>query len=176
MARCQMHLSVRLPKVEPDVIQAPVTCPLRVGKRKTRPCAGRHFKLHQVACDKPLRDLRYPRVQAQRYRCLTCQRTFRVYPRGVSAAQQSSNLKALSVLLYVLGLSYQGVSDLLDALGQPVSKSTVYNNVQAAGAEAIRLRKQWLNGQAGTIQALGIDFTHVKRLGQDTIVAVATAI
>jgi hypothetical protein len=69
--------------------------------------------------------------------CLSCQRTFRVYPRGVSAAQQSSNLKALNVLLYVLGLSYQGVSDLLDALGQPVSKSTAYNNVQAAGAEAI---------------------------------------
>jgi transposase-like protein len=171
-----MHLSVRLPKVEPASIQAPVACPLRVGKRKRRLCAGRHFKLHQLHCDKPLRDLRHPRVEAQRYRCLTCQRTFRVYPRGVSAAQQSSNLKALSVLLYVLGLSYQGVSDLLDALGQPVSKATVYNNVQAAGAQAISLRQQWLSGQAGTVQALGIDFTHVKRLGQDTIVAVASSI
>jgi transposase-like protein len=171
-----MHLSVRLPKVEPDTIQAPVTCPFQVGKSKLRPCSGRHFKLHQIQCDKPLRDLRHQQVQAQRYRCLSCRRTFRVYPRGVSAAQQSSNLKALSVLLYVLGLSYQGVSDLLEALGQPVSKSTVYNNVQAAGAEAIRLRQQWLSGQAGTVQALGIDFTHVKRLGQDTIVAVATAI
>jgi transposase-like protein len=171
-----MHLSVRLPKVEPDVIQAPVTCPLRVGKRKTRPCGGRHFKLHQVACDKPLRDLRYPRVQAQRYRCLTCQRTFRVYPRGVSAAQQSSNLKALSVLLYVLGLSYQGVSDLLEALGQPMSKSTAYNNVQAAGARAIELRGQWLQQHGSSVKVLGIDCTHVKRLGQDTIVAVASAI
>jgi transposase-like protein len=94
----------------------------------------------------------------------------------VSAAQQSSNLKALSVLLYVLGLSYQGVSDLLDALGQGVSKTTVYDNVQAAGAEAIRLRQLWLSGQAGTVQALGIDCTHVKRLGQDTIVAVATSL
>jgi len=129
-----------------------------------------------VNCDKPLRDLRHERVRAQRYRCLSCQRTFRVYPRGVSAAQQSSNLKALSVLLYVLGLSYQGVSDLLDALGQAVCKTTVYDNVQAAGAEAIRLRQQWLSGQVGTVQALGIDFTHVKRLGQDTIVAVATSI
>jgi transposase-like protein len=171
-----MHLSVRLPKVEPDSIQAPVRCPFRIGKHKSRPCTGRHFKLHQLNCDKPLRDLRHPRVQAQRYRCLSCQRTFRVYPRGVSAAQQSSNLKALSVLLYVLGLSYQGVSDLLAALGQPLSKATIYNNVQAAGAQAISLRQQWLSGQAGTVQALGIDFTHVKRLGQDTIVAVATSI
>jgi transposase-like protein len=149
---------------------------LRVGKRKQRPGRGRHFKLHQVACDKPLRDLRHQRVRAQRYRCLSCQRTFRVYPRGVSAAQQSSNLKALSVLLYVLGLSYQGVSDLLDALGQPMSKSSAYNNVQAAGARAIELRGQWLQQHAASIKVLGIDCTHVKRLGQDTIVVVASAI
>jgi len=170
-----MHLSMRLPKVEPDSIQVPVTCPLRVGKRK-RPCGGQHFKLHQIGCDKPLRDLRHCQVQAQRYYCLTCQRTFRVYPRGVSAAQQSSNLKALSVLLYVLGLSYQGVSDLLDALGQPVSKTTAYNNVQAAGARAIELRKQWLQQHGASVKVLGIDCTHVKRLGQDTILAVASAI
>ena len=170
-----MHLSVRLPKVEPDSIQVPITCPLRVGKGK-RPCSGRHFKLHQVACDKPLRDLRHRQVQAQRYRCLSCQHTFRVYPRGVSAAQQSNNLKALSVLLYVLGLSYQGVSDLLDALGQPVSKSGAYNNVQAAGARALELRKRWLQQHGASVKVLGIDCTHVKRLGQDTILAVASAI
>jgi transposase-like protein len=171
-----MHLSVRLPQVVPDSIQTPVTCPWRVGKRPSRPCSGRHFKLHQVQCDKPLRDLRHQRVQSHRYRCLSCQRTFRVYPCGVSAAQQSSNLKALSVLLYVLGLSYLGVSDLLNALGQPVSKSTVYNNVQAAGARAIELRAQWLNQHGASIKILGIDCTHVKRLGEDTIVAVASAI
>jgi transposase-like protein len=171
-----MHLSVRLPKVEPNSIPSPVTCPCWVGKRKSRPCGGRHFKLHQVACDKALRDLRHSQVQAQRYRCLTCQRTFRVYPRGVSAAQQSSNLKALSVLLYVLGLSYQGVSDLLDALGQPLSKSTAYNNVQAAGTRAIALRGQWLQQHGASIKVLGIDCTHVKRLGQATIIAVASAI
>ena len=116
-----MHLSVRLPQVEPDSSEAPTNCPLWVGKRQQRRCTGRHFKLPQGACDKPLRDLRHSQVRAQRYRCLICQRTCRVYPRGVSAAQQSNNLKALSVLLYVLGLSYQGVSDLLDALGQPVA-------------------------------------------------------
>lgn len=171
-----MHLSVRLPQVEPDSIQRPATCALRVGKRKQRRCGGQHFKLQQVACDKPLRDLRHSQVQSQRYRCLTCQRTFGVYAHGVSAAQQSSHLKALSVLLYVLGLSYQGVSDLLDALGQPVSKSTAYNNVQAAGARAIELRGRWLQQHGASVKVLGIDCTHVKRLGQDTIVAVASAL
>lgn len=171
-----MHLRVQLPQVEPDSIQPPATCPLRVGKRKQAQCAGRHFKLHQVRCDKRLRDLRHERVRAQRYRCLTCQRTFRVYPNGVSTAQQSNRLKALSVLLYVLGLSYQGVCDLLEALGHPLSKSTVYHNVQGAGTRAKALRQQWVKRQAGSVQAMGIDFTHVKCVGQDTIVAVATSI
>ena len=171
-----MHLSVRLPQIEPESIQPPATCPVQVGKRKQRRCGGQHFKLHQVACDKPLRDLRHSQVQSQRFRCLTCQHTFRVYPRGVSAAQQSSNLKALSVLLYVLGLSYQGVSDVLDALGQVLSKSTVYNNVQAAGARAIEQRSRWLQQHGTSVKVLGIDCTHVKRLGADTILAVASAI
>jgi transposase-like protein len=171
-----VHLSVQLPKVEPASIAVPNRCPWRIGKRKPRPCPGQHFKLHQVHCDKPLRDLRHGQVAAQRYRCLSCQRTFRVYPSGVSAAQQSNALKALSVLLYVLGLSYQGVSDLLEALAHPLSKTSVYNNVQTAGVQAIALRKAWLRGACGRVQALGIDFTHVKRLGQDVIVAVATAV
>ncbi|MCA1554568.1 MAG: transposase, partial [Chloroflexi bacterium] len=109
-------------------------------------------------------------------RCLKCQRTFRVYPSGVSTAQQSATLKGLSVLLYVLGLSYQGVSDLLEALNQTLCKSSVYNNVQAAGERATQLRQQWLSHTQPTVEVLGIDFTHVKRLGQDTIVAVATSI
>lgn len=171
-----MHLSVQLPRVEPASIPVPNRCPFRIGKRKPRPCPGQHFKLHQGHCDKPLRDLRHGHVAARRYRCLSCQRTFRVYPSGVSAAQQSNALKALSVLLYVLGLSYQGVSDLLEALAHPLGKTSVYNNVQAASVHAIALRKAWLRGACGGVQALGIDFTHVKRLGQDVIVAVATAV
>src|SRR6266536_4529076 len=171
-----MHLNVRLPAVQPETLQPPRTCPYAHRRHWNQPCRGTHFKLHQVNCHKPLRDTRHTQVRAQRYRCLTCRRTFRVYPPGVNAAQQSATLKALSVLLYILGLSYQGVSDLLEALNQPVCKSSVYNNVQAAGAQAIQLRSTWLKQQSLKVQVLGIDFTHVKLLGQDTIVAVATSI
>ncbi len=171
-----MHLNVRLPNVEPQAIQGPQSCPYIDRKRPTQKCAGTKFKLHQSDCHKPLRDTRHSQVCAQRYRCLRCRRTFRVYPTGVSAAQQSDTLKALSVLLYILGLSYQGVADLLDALTHPICKSTVYNNVQAAGARAIQLRKTWLQQLHAKVDVLGIDFTHVKVLGQDTIVAVASSI
>ncbi len=171
-----MHLNVRLPKVEPQTIQPPTRCPLPHPTQPKRKCRGTRFKAHQRYCRKPVRDTRQVQVIAQRYRCLKCQRTFRVYPPGVSSAHQSDTLKGLSVLLYILGLSFQGVSDLLESLDFPLSKTTAYENVQAAGQKAIQLRQAWLAQQAGHIQVLGIDCTHVKRLGQDRIVAVATAI
>ncbi len=171
-----MHLNVRLPKVEPLEIRAPTHCPLPDRRHPRKKCSGTRFKEHQWNCRKPVRDTKHTLVTARRYRCLTCQRTFRVYPTGVSHSHQSDTLKGLSVLLYVLGLSYQGVADLLDPLQYPLSKTTVYKNVQAAGQRAIELRRTWLGQLAGQVQVLGMDFTHVKCQGQDKILAVATAV
>jgi transposase-like protein len=171
-----MHLSVRLPKVQPSQIELPTHCPLPHPNGSKRKCGGTHFKAHQQYCRKPVRDTRHVQVIARRYRCLKCQRTFRVYPTGVSTAQQSDTLKGLSVLLYVLGLSYQGVSDLLDSLEWFIGKSTVYANVQAAGSQAIQLRRHWLKAQAGQVPVLSADMTHVKCQGRERIVAVATAV
>jgi transposase-like protein len=56
---------------------------------------------------------KYEGVEAQRYRCLRCNRTFRVCPKGVSRAQRSDELKAFIVLLCLLGLSYGAVSEAL---------------------------------------------------------------
>jgi transposase-like protein len=171
-----MHLTVRLPKVQPTEMRAPTHCPLRGHGKSKKTCAGTRFKLHQIVCRKPLRDTRYSEVLCHRYRCLKCQRCFRVYPTGVSNDHQSDTLTGLSVLLYLLGLSYQGVADLLESLLHPLCKATVYYNVQAAGQQARRLPEQWLTQQAGKIKVLGIDFTPVKCRGQDQIVAVATAV
>ncbi len=170
-----MHFSFRIPKLDPTIILPPTRCPLKHPKTKRR-CTGTQFKVHQVHCRKPVRDLRHAEVTVQRYRCLKCQRTFRVYPQGVSADQLTASLKVLCVLLYLLGLSYQGVVDLLEALQHPVCKTTVYNQVQAAGTKVQQLRKAWRKQRAGQIKVLGIDFTHVKCAGQDQIVAVATSI
>jgi transposase-like protein len=171
-----MHLTVRLPKVEPQTIQPPTRCPLLDPKNRKKRCRGTHFKEHQLTCAKPLRDTRYTQVTARRYRCLKCRGSFRIYPTGVSPARHSDTLKGLSVLLYILGLSYQGVSDLLDSLGLFLSKATVYKNVQATGQRAIRLRQTWVKQQTGQVQVLGLDFTHLKCQGQDKILAVATAV
>lgn len=48
-----MHLSVRLPKVDPLHIEPPTRCPLRDSQTKKK-CTGTHCKEHQVNCRKPL--------------------------------------------------------------------------------------------------------------------------
>lgn len=48
---------------------------------------------------KALRDTKHQQVEAYRYRCLKCGRTFRVYPAGVSQGQTSERVKGLAVML-----------------------------------------------------------------------------
>ena len=77
-----------------------------------------HRKVRHLKHDPPdVKDTVYEVVLAQRYECLRCGRTFRVYPCGVSRAQTSKRLKGLAVMLYLLGLSYGAVSLVLEALG-----------------------------------------------------------
>jgi transposase-like protein len=91
---------------------------------------------------------------------MRCGRTYRHYPVGVSQAEQSQALQGMSVLLYVLGLSYGAVSDFLGALGVFISKTTVYRNVQAAGVAS---RQQGRSAQ--TRPVIGADGTYVKVKG-----------
>jgi len=153
-----MRLQVRLPKVEPDVYDMPETCPYG--------CGGHHYQRHGVkGAPKAIRDLGYDEVVARRYRCVRCGRTFRVYPRGVNKkAQQSQRLQAMTVLLYVLGLSYGAVEDFTVALGCGVCKTTVYYNVQAAGVVARRQQHQQVR-EGGPRPVVGADGTFVKVRG-----------
>ena len=152
-----MRIEVRLPKVEPDVYAKLKECPK---------CGGRHFKPHGVPGErKAIRDLGYEAVKSYRQRCLRCGYKMRVYPRGVSGAQQSDRLKGITVLLYVLGLSYGAVSDFVGALGCYVCKTTVYNNVQEAGKKA-RQRQRASVKKGKKRPVVGADGTYVKIKGE----------
>ncbi len=102
---------------------------------------------------------------AQRYECLRCKRTFRVYPRGVSRAQTSQRVKGLGVLLYLLGLSYGATSLALEALGVYMCKSSAYEVVQAAAKKVPGLTRSQVF-QGIRTPALGGDVTSVKCQGQ----------
>ncbi len=154
-----MRIQVRLPKVEPEEYEQPEECPYKG-------CGGRYFKPHGLKGEeKAIRDLSYERVKSYRYQCVRCRRTFRVYPKGVGGAQQSDRLKAITVLLYVLGLSYGAVEDFLSALGVAVSKTTVYYNVQQAGVKSRSHQKATVD-KGGKRPVIGSDGTYVKVNGE----------
>ena len=161
-----MRLRVQIPPVEPTVMKPPQECPYD-------DCQGRHFKNHQQHCNKIVRDTKHEQVEVYRRKCLSCKRTHRVYPQGVSKAQQTDRLKGASVMLYVLGISYRGVEDMLTALGANLSYSSVYRNVQAAGAKVLLLRQAWLEQHSGGIRVVGGDLTYVKCKGEEAIIGVA---
>jgi len=153
-----MRLSLILPPVQPAVYPAVVSCP-HAG------CGGQHVQ-HWQGVPKPLRDTQFQTVIAQRYRCVRCGRTFRVYPLGVSHDQTSARLKGVAVMFYVLGMSYGAVASALGALGWPLSKVAVYYAVQEAGTAVAGLRREAVRHGGGRVVALGVDLTSVRCRGE----------
>jgi len=152
-----MRLRIVLPKVNPEAITIPTRC-IAVD------CGGRTFHLRQEV-PKLLRDTVYHEVQAHRYQCLRCKRTFRVYPEGTTRAQTSQRVKGLAVMLYLLGLSYGAVSLALEALGVSLCKSRVYDAVQEAAKRVPGLNREQVFAGVRT-PALGGDLTSVKCKGE----------
>jgi transposase-like protein len=152
-----MRLQLILPRVEPSETDMPSVCPYEG-------CQGRHFRHHQEV-DKALKDTLFDSVFAQRYQCLRCERTFRLYPKGVTRAQTSQRVKGLGVMLYVLGLSYGATSLALEALGVYMCKTSVYEAVQAAAQKVPGMKRHEVFAGVQT-PALGGDLTSVKCNGE----------
>jgi hypothetical protein len=152
-----MRLHLILPEVVPTAFNIPSCCP-------GPDCSSTRLRWHQ-AVNKRVRDTVYHQVTAQRYQCLRCGRTFRVYPQGVTPAHSSQRVRGLAVMLYLLGLSYGAVSLALQALGVPLCKSRVYDLVQAAAERVPGLQQEQVFNDLRT-PALGGDVTSVKCRGR----------
>ena len=161
-----MRLRARIARVEPAVMLPPAVCPYDN-------CQGQFFKDHQLHCRRPLRDTRIDSVEVYRRKCLSCGRTHRVYPQGVTRAQQSDRLKGQTILLYTLGIRYRGVEDFLETFDHGVDHTTVYRNVRAAGEAARQLRRVWLHQLRGKVAVVGSDLTYVRCRGEQVAIAVA---
>ena len=161
-----MRVRARIPSVEPAAMNPPSVCP-------NKKCQGEHFKVHQKQCKKSVRDTQLEQVEVYRRKCLSCGQTHRVYPQGVSNAQQTERLKGVSILLYVLGISYRGTEDFLNALGFFLSYSSIYRNVQAAGEQVGRLKKAWLGQGNRKIKVVGGDLSYLQCKGDKVIVGLA---
>lgn len=119
-----MDIAVRIP--------APVVALDDRRPERCERCGSHGFNLHQRAT-KALKDPLMPRADVVRFICKRCRKTTRLYPEGVDSARQTVALRQVSVMLYWLGLSYDGIREFLGHLGCPLSKATVWANVRASG-------------------------------------------
>ncbi len=112
---------------------------------------------------KPVKDHKLREVVAVYYKCTLCNKTFRHYPEGVDARDQSERTVVLAALIYGLRLSCSAASHLLRALGARIGKMTVLRNAQQAG-EALRRKRP-----AGGVRVLGADEGVSKVKGQEVV-------
>jgi len=158
-----MRISLALAVVEQQTEKRPQQC---------RRCRARRFHRHRNRRRK-VRDTRVERVRVVQYQCAHCQKTVTVYPKGITRAQQTQRLVMLSVTLYGLGLSYDKVKAVLQALEAKLSKGWIWHNVQEAGEQAMRaMRSQ--QARRCKITVLGADETEMKAKGEGTTVGFVT--
>jgi transposase-like protein len=154
-----MRLRVQIPQVEPTAYQRwPERCPR---------CGNATFHSHGFV-DKPIGDTRFEQVRPRRIQCTACGRTLRVYPQGITARDQSERLRSLSIFLWLLGVSYRGVVDVLTGLSANLQKSQIYDNVQQMGEKVRQLQEKRLTQRR--VRVLAADCTHARVKGQDTVV------
>lgn len=149
-----MKISLIVPSVNHVCTHRPRAC-LYCGE----PILQRHGTL-----TKPVRDHKLGQVIVQRYKCVSCLRTFRHYPSGITRKSQSQRTVVLAALMYGLGLSCSAASHLLGALGVELAKMSVWRDAQEAG-EALRKKRP-----SGQVRVLGADETLYKVKGKEVLV------
>lgn len=101
-----MRLKFFVPEIGAEPDGRPERCP---------ECGCEGLSIHQHVKKKVI-DHKFEEINATRYKCKACGCTFRWYPKGVCRDIQGAAVKAMGVILYVLGLSYDKVSSFLNAV------------------------------------------------------------
>lgn len=154
------------------LIQLPTVNPAPAVRPKECPYCGSEILQRWGAVHKPLRDTDFEGVQAYRFRCTECARTFRHYPEGVDRADMSQRLRCLAAMAWRMGLSLRGVGIIFCAFGEELrlGKSSVWRAVQQKGEEL----RQRANAQQRKhkVRVLGVDGAWIRLNGQTTGVMV----
>lgn len=130
-------------------------------KRLCPMCGSPVYKWNSV--EKAVKDPDINLIRAKRLRCKMCSRIFVIYPQGVTKRAQTERLRALNILLYTLGFSYDKVSKVLEVLGCPLKKSTIWENVKGTGNAALRLKEK---AREERVKVIGLDCTLSKVKGE----------
>lgn len=106
-----------------------------------------------------------------RRQCKLCDRTFTVRPQGITKARATNRTKAIAMVWYMLGLSYDGVTIALDTLDMSFCKTAVYYWMQGMWETIKGLRRRI---KYGRIRFAGLDGTIYKVCGQKVPVQLFT--
>jgi hypothetical protein len=124
-------------------------------------CNTTSGRIHQKR-SLPISDTRLGQVTKLRMRCLNCNRTWTCQPDGLKAHfQRSQRIRALNILFYALGLSYQATATVMSSLGAPESDTSVYRDL----VESMRAVKDLHTRGRRKLRVAGIDATY-QRLAQ----------
>ncbi len=126
----------------------PTACP-RSG------CGGGRVR-HWQTVAKPVRGSAGGSVTAERYICLDCRRTFRVYPQGIDRGTVPAAAKHWAAALHDLGLPCRDVSRALAVLGAALGKSRVQTLARPL-VGAGRPRPGWLSAVLERVEIEGED-------------------
>jgi transposase-like protein len=149
-----VKISLTIPSVNQVPANRPTACTY----------CGQPILHRHGSASKPNKDHRLFRVVVHRYKCLSCKRTFRHYPSGITRKTQSQRTVVLAALMYALGLSCSAASHLLGALGVDLGQMSVWRDAQQAG-EALRRKRP-----TGRVRVLGADETVYKVKGRKVVV------
>ena len=141
---------LKLPEVKAETERRPTAC---------RYC-GCQVLQGWGRCRKPVRDSQLREVQARRYRCTGCERTFRHYPEGISQADQSTRMVQLAALMWALGLSLRQATMILAAFGVTLQRMSIWRDAQVIAARLGACRR----GQI--VPCIGVDGTWVSLKGR----------
>ena len=133
-------------------------------------CGGGILSKHGSA-EKPVKDIRVETVTVHRYLCQSCGRTFRHYPQGIDRGGQSQRMRGWAALMWALGLSLRSASHALAAVGESLSHTSVWRDVQEAGENA---RRRLAKQARGRVRVIGADETFVKVKGDETALGLVT--
>lgn len=147
-------ITLKLTEIKTETTERPKECPY---------CKKETFQ-YWGKVEKPVRDPKIERVEVRRYRCCGCGKTFRHYPQGIEAADQSQRMVQLAAICWRMGLSLRGVSGVLGVFGRSLCHMSVWRDVQAMGQPKKKDHK---------VRVLGIDGFYTQVKGKDTGVMVA---
>jgi len=141
-----MKIVLQLPAVKRKKLIRPSKCPY---------CKGETFQRWGLV-SKQIKDTKVRSIKVSRFKCTSCEKTFRHYPEGVTSAQQSRRLMKLCVIMWSLGLSHRSVVLILAVFGVRLSHMSGWRSVQQDGRQ-IRQKLKWKPARVVGIDGAWLD-------------------